>query len=517
MSDLTKVQASQTTNLVGTDSTGLVTNAVGADSAGDLKVVTNNTGTTGSAVPSVSALQGGKDGSGNLQAEKVDSFGTQYVAITSPALGAIGAAAAVSLTGGLSVNIAPGTLLQDSFDSAGLDVTNRWGITLLTGGTQTQSLGLCTLATTTAASSSVQLSSQPTFVPGSSFYFAGIGIQYEATLQTNTHRFWGFGTPAASFTAATPLLNAVGFEIDTSANLSAVIYSNGVKTQSTNLNAYKSSSALSYVIVYRADSFLFYISTIGFEIPVASFSNAVLDSIVLPWRTHIINGVTPPASAPSLALSGLAIGDSNSMATTQLSDSVSPWRKATIKPLGALNLSTDTELVTRAVPTDGTKNTYSTSVTGLATTANATDFFIITGSASKTVRVTNIEITGTTGGLGGQTADIQLIKRSSANGTNGGPTTRTAVPHDSTDPAATAVVRTFSGNPTLGTTVGQIRAQRIDLANGGNLSSMISWNFGSRPGQALVIRGISEVLSLNLNGVSLNTPLLDISIEWTEE
>lgn len=317
------------------------------DSAGEL--IISGEGIKGNAVPALTLQIGGSDGT-NLRTIKVDSSGTQYTTLTSPALAPLGLAVSVSATGSLSVAPPAGTLFADNFDSAGLDTTNRWTLTLATGGTQTQSLGTCTLATTTAASSSVQLVSQPTFTPGASFYFGGIGVQYEASLQTNTHRFWGFGTPAVSFTAATPLLNAVGFEIDTSANLNAVVYSNGTKILSTNLNAYKSSSLLNYIIVIRAETVLFYISTVGFDIPVASFPNFILDSFILPWRTHIINSTTPPASAPSLALSGLVVGDTNPSNTINLSDGTFQWRKATIKPASTATVTTDTALVVAISP-----------------------------------------------------------------------------------------------------------------------------------------------------------------------
>lgn len=301
-----------------------------SDQRGALPVVDSADGVDGATAPVLTTEVGGKDSSGNLQTLLTDTRGSLFTSITTPNLSLLGLSASVSVTGALSVAPPAGTLFSDTFDSAGIDTTNRWNITLATGGTQVQSLGKLTLATTTAASSSVQLSSQPTFTPAGSFYYFGVNMTYESPLQTNTHRFWGFGTPAVSFTAATPLLNAIGFEIDTSGNLSAVVYSSGTKILSTNLNAYKSSSQLSYIVVLRADTALFYISTVGYEIPVASFPNFALDSFILPYRTHIINGTTPPASAPSIAMSSLVIGDSDASNTTQLSDGTFAWRKAAV-------------------------------------------------------------------------------------------------------------------------------------------------------------------------------------------
>lgn len=315
------------------------------DAAGAL--IISGEGAQGTAAPANILQVGGSDGT-SLRAIKVDSNGSQYAIITSPLAAAAGITATVGVTGGLNVSLPAGTLFADSFDSVGLDTTNRWTLATAVGGTDTQSLGVNTLATTTSASSAVQLASQPSFNPAASFYSGALYVQYEATLQTNTHRFWGFGTPAVSFTASTPLLNATGFEIDSSANLNAVVYSNGTKIFTSSLNAYKSINPQLYVVVFRGDAVFFFINT--FEVPVAAAVGYTLDSLTLPFRVHMINGTTPPASAPSLAVSSVGVVDSNPSAATNLSDGTYQWRKATIKPTSVAALSTDPALVVSLSP-----------------------------------------------------------------------------------------------------------------------------------------------------------------------
>lgn len=90
-----------------------------------------------------------------------------------------------------------------------------------------------------------------------------------------------------------------------------------------------------------------------------------------------------------------------------------------------------------SINTEGTKTTYSVGITGFTPAATATDFFNIIGSATKTVRVTRIAISGMA--TSGASIAISLVKRSAAN-TSGTPTTPTPVPHDANDAAATAVV-----------------------------------------------------------------------------
>ena len=66
-------------------------------------------------------------------------------------------------------------------------------------------------------------------------------------------------------------------------------------------------------------------------------------------------------------------------------------------------------------PVDGGKATCSAAKIGLVPASSATDVFTITGSATKTVRVTRIEITATTTAATPAALDVLLLKRSTAN------------------------------------------------------------------------------------------------------
>lgn len=162
-----------------------------------------------------------------------------------------------------------------------------------------------------------------------------------------------------------------------------------------------------------------------------------------------------------------------------------------------------------------TKATYSAAVTNLVTGLLATDIFTISGSATKTIRVTKISIDGLA--VTGGNFTVQLIKRSSAN-TGGTSTTATDVPHDSNNAAATAVVRAYTVNPTvLGTQVGLLRSNRVFISGGATTGSAEDEEHFGDLGQAVVLRGAAEFLCLNLNSVTINTPTLNLWAEWTEE
>jgi hypothetical protein len=176
-------------------------------------------------------------------------------------------------------------------------------------------------------------------------------------------------------------------------------------------------------------------------------------------------------------------------------------------------------------PTDGQKATYSAAKVGLVPGASATDIFTITGSASKTIRVTRIEIVGTSTSATPAALDVLLLKRSTANSAGTSTGSPTPVAHDSTDAAPSATVLSYTAPPTTGTLVGTaLRNQKLMLALATYTATdfppmdRVNWEFGNRPSKAVTLRGTNEVLAVNLNGVTPTaTASVDVMIEWSEE
>lgn len=162
---------------------------------------------------------------------------------------------------------------------------------------------------------------------------------------------------------------------------------------------------------------------------------------------------------------------------------------------------------------DPVSPTYSATVTGLASAAACTDLFTITGSASKTIRVTKLKISGvqTTGGL----IDVVVLKRSTAN-TAGTSTNPTAVPHDSGFAAATATINAYTANPTTGNLVGNVRVDKLFVSASTALGGVLEYNFGNSAGSSIVLRGTTQVLAVNLNGATVTGGAFDITVEWVE-
>lgn len=165
-----------------------------------------------------------------------------------------------------------------------------------------------------------------------------------------------------------------------------------------------------------------------------------------------------------------------------------------------------------AVNSEGTKATYSAA--GLLTpAATASDVAILNGSGSKTVRVTRVEVSiaATAAGI----VDALLIKRSTAN-TGGTSSAPTVVPNDANDAAGTATVLQYSANPTVGSIVGNVRAQKMGILANGVVTA--NWDFTVNNSKGIILRGVAQGLAINLNGdVLLTGEVVGFSFQWTEE
>lgn len=161
------------------------------------------------------------------------------------------------------------------------------------------------------------------------------------------------------------------------------------------------------------------------------------------------------------------------------------------------------------------KPTYASSAS-FVPPASATDICTITGSATKIVKVRRIIVGGVADAV--QTHPVLVIKRSVANSA-GTATTPTVVPYDSAFPAGSAVVRAYTANPTLGAAVGTVATSMVSFGNlttGAVSPPTTEFRFGQL-GSPGVLRGVAQVLAVNLGAVTYTTPVATCTVEWTEE
>lgn len=174
----------------------------------------------------------------------------------------------------------------------------------------------------------------------------------------------------------------------------------------------------------------------------------------------------------------------------------------------------DPGLVTRSLPYE--PQTYSAGASNFAIATTPTDIWNITGSATKTIKIKRIRVTGTTTSGSPISVSMTLVKRSTAN-TGGTRVASIVVAHDSTNSAGTASVGHYTANPTaLGTLVGNIRAHRATFNQSGITGGDIVWDFGDINNQPIVLRGVAEQISINFNATSITGSNISISVTWEE-
>lgn len=167
--------------------------------------------------------------------------------------------------------------------------------------------------------------------------------------------------------------------------------------------------------------------------------------------------------------------------------------------------------------TDNTEAVYCGSTPVFTTAASATDIFNFKGSSTKTVYIRKILWKRASISAAG-THNIYLIKRSTAN-SGGTSSALTAVPLDSNFSSATATGVYYTANPSsLGTSLGVIRHIWNYVSSAFYSSDQMTLFDATKGGSPIVLRGTSESISVNYNGVTdaIGTGAV-VDIEWSEK
>ncbi|TGE35886.1 hypothetical protein E4K67_22480 [Desulfosporosinus fructosivorans] len=145
---------------------------------------------------------------------------------------------------------------------------------------------------------------------------------------------------------------------------------------------------------------------------------------------------------------------------------------------------------------EGLQSTYGYAAVAITPAATPTDLLTISGSATKTVRVKSVTVSGqaTTAG----SMDVSIVKRTAVN-TAGTASAPVPGKFDSSDAAATAALAQYSANATaLGAGV-VIATKKLNLGLAGAGGS-VTFDFATRNDKALILRGATQALAINLNG-----------------
>ncbi len=198
--------------------------------------------------------------------------------------------------------------------------------------------------------------------------------------------------------------------------------------------------------------------------------------------------------------------------------------------LGAVMFAAPASAQVNTVPQTGVISAYRSAVTysagfiGLVPAAATTDLVCLAGSATKTIKITRIKISGSGTAI---SVPVTVLRRTSAD-TGGTAASTTANPanniskRDTTNPTATAVPIAYTANPTIvDSTPTYIDSQNMGVVatTVGAVNPPTDFDFGegtSNLRQVPTLRGVAEQICLNLNGTSA-TALLSGTITWTEE
>jgi hypothetical protein len=200
-------------------------------------------------------------------------------------------------------------------------------------------------------------------------------------------------------------------------------------------------------------------------------------------------------------------------------------------PANAIQIGGSDGTDLRAISTDnsgrvalaiGSKATYrcATSFAPAASVSSQPNF-VIKGSASKVVKITKIRFSMYAGTGSSTPSSIRLQRYNSVSGGIG--STVNPAQNDPNDASPTAVVTSYTSNPTIGIRAGVGQSDIFDYqlttvsATTAPAPPPVELLFGElNSTEPLVLRGASDFLGIAITQVG-TSPIASIMIEWTEE
>lgn len=339
------------TTLTGTTSLTPGTAATNLGKAEDAVHTSGDTGVFSLGVANV-AQTALVNADGDYTPMATDLKGNQYTALRDT----LGNSTNSAATGFLKVTDEPHQLFYDSFDTT-LDTTNYWNVTSAGGGVAPLvTLGVMTMGTGTTSGGYSVLQSIPTFkpsIPGWVVFSDAVALPDGAAPTANSYRYWGSGTIPTTPTAANPIIDGYGFELNTDGKLRAVVYAGGTRTVIADLSSSGTNTQPlnatyhRYIVQVRTDRTFFYIDTIDSAGLVASTSFQSSQSQILPKLFISIAGAA--IANTQFQCTGAAVSDTGKN-TIQISDGATPWRKQTVKGSNIAPVASDSAAVVALHP-----------------------------------------------------------------------------------------------------------------------------------------------------------------------
>lgn len=255
------------------------------------------------------------------------------------------------------------------------------------------------------------------------------------------------------------------------------------------------------------------------ELPAGTQNIGDVDIASLPneGQQTMANSISVAIASDQSTLNviGTLADDGNAAATNRLPTmpaiAQSGFNSATSGRNTALNTLSGTGAALVAAMPDMSLESYSASAV-VSSASSATDISVLPGNANNTVLVTEVRVscTQTTAG----NVELHIIKRGSADsgGTSSG---MTEVPDDANYSAADSALLTYTANPTINGTVGDIDIVKLGcMATGTTVpNDLYIGNFRQKP---IVLRGTAQQLAVNLNSATVSGGSFAITWKWIE-
>lgn len=169
-------------------------------------------------------------------------------------------------------------------------------------------------------------------------------------------------------------------------------------------------------------------------------------------------------------------------------------------------------------------NTYVGQIIDAVPAAAATDFYCVDASASKTVTIRRVRLSGTA--TSAANVPLTLIRRNTldSGGTTG---TLYTTSNNPANPTATATTVYYTANPTINDSTSHqtIRATELTLGSAtltaGELPAVLDWELGTPVDAydqgAVLTKGSTQQFCLNWGGATTAGNAVYGYVEWTEE
>lgn len=178
--------------------------------------------------------------------------------------------------------------------------------------------------------------------------------------------------------------------------------------------------------------------------------------------------------------------------------------------------STLQSIFTLAYEVSTSKPTYSATQLMAMTSTAAGDVCALSGSATKTIRVRRVIVGGVT--TVAESNPVAFVKRTGTY--TGGGSQMTKVAYSTTYAASGVTAEYWLGTaPTAATLVGYLADVYVGFATAATASGAsfgAAYDFG-KLAAPVFLRGTSQWLAVNFNGVNYNAANLTCTFEWTED